>query len=383
MERILFVTNGNGEIAIAERIAIEVAQLDPVLQIDHLALVGIGRSEHMADVGPQSRMPSGGLIAMGNVRNIASDVRAGLVGLTLGQRAFLVAARGRYGRVAAVGDVFALLMSLAAHAPVTFVGTAKSVRVAQYGPFERTVLRRAERVFVRDLATAERLRAQGVDAQAPGNVIVDLFASADDERADEAFKGFTPAIAMFPGSREGAYDDALMLSDIVARLAPEHPNLGAVLSVAPRLDIARFERLLSSRWTLGEHRNPAVAFELRAQGRTFIRAWRGPIGPLLKRAALVIGQAGTANEAAAAGGIAVVAIERGNNRKDAWYRKRQRGLLGNALAVFPGDPEIAVRELSALLADDARRARMGREGRENMGPPGGARAIATMLVEPI
>ena len=39
----------------------------------------------MADVGPMCVMPSGGLIAMGNVRNIARDVRSGLIGLTLAQ----------------------------------------------------------------------------------------------------------------------------------------------------------------------------------------------------------------------------------------------------------------------------------------------------------
>ena len=50
-----------------------------------------------------------------------------------------------------------------------------------------------------------------------------------------------------------------------------------------------------------------------------------------------MGQAGTANEAAAAAGVPVVAFERDRDRKTAWYRMRQHGLLGEALAVLPGD----------------------------------------------
>jgi len=106
---LLFVTNGNGEIAIADRIAEEVHAVAPSLEIEHLALVGRSRSQFMRDVGPQDVMPSGGLIAMGNVRNIVRDMRGGLVGLTLAQRRFLLNARGRYDRTIAVGDIFAAM----------------------------------------------------------------------------------------------------------------------------------------------------------------------------------------------------------------------------------------------------------------------------------
>ena len=38
--RVLFVTNGHGEAAIAERIALELLTFAPAARIDHLALVG-------------------------------------------------------------------------------------------------------------------------------------------------------------------------------------------------------------------------------------------------------------------------------------------------------------------------------------------------------
>jgi len=107
--RVLFVTNGHGEAAIAERIALELLTFAPAARIDHLALVGNVSSDAMRAVGPRRAMPSGGLIAMGNVRNLAKDLSAGLLSLTLSQARFLRRARGAYDVVVAVGDAFALM----------------------------------------------------------------------------------------------------------------------------------------------------------------------------------------------------------------------------------------------------------------------------------
>lgn len=382
MTALLFVSNGNGEAAIADRIAEEIRAIDPSLQIDHLALVGVGRSQFMREVGPQRQMPSGGLIAMGNVGNIARDVAGGLLGLTLAQRRFLVRSRGVYARTIAVGDVFALLMALAAHAPTTYVGTAKSVNVAPYGRMEERVLRRADSIFVRDRATAELLRSHGVRADAPGNAIVDLFASADDPLADRAAEAFAPALAVFPGSRENAYEEAPFLARVVRGCARTHPKLGGIFSVAPQLDPRRFIDVFErDGWQVERHTDGPIPFSLRDGERILVRAWRGAIGPLLSRVQLVVGQAGTANEAAAAAGVPVVAFELGKDRKTAWYRMRQHGLLGDALAVLPGDPDAAVSGVNALLDDAARRVRMAHVGRERMGAAGGSRAIAAAIVE--
>ncbi len=97
----------------------------------------------------------------------------------------------------------------------------------------------------------------------------------------------------------------------------------------------------------------------------------------------MIGQAGTANEAAAAAGVPVVAFERERDRKTAWYRMRQHGLLGRCARGLPGDVASAAAGLGALLDDAPRRATMGAHGRERMGAPGGARAIARAVVEAI
>jgi len=373
----LFVSNGHGEASIADRIALELRAIAPDARIDHLALVGGANSEEMNDVGPQRAMPSGGLIAMGNVANIVRDLRSGLIGLTLAQRRFLRRVRAEYDVVVAVGDVYALVMALAARSPVVFVGTAKSVNVAPYGAAEERVLRRARAAFVRDEATAKRLRDRGVPVDGPANVIVDLFATADDPRADFALAGFAPALALFPGSRDSAYADGRFLLKVVRELARERACVGAAFSVSRGLDADRFARdARDDGWNVCATGNEAIPFELAEGERVVVRAWRGALGPILRRVTLVLGQAGTANEAAAAAGVGVVAFERAGDRKSRWYRRRQQGLLGEALAVEPDRLGDAVDGVAALLDDDARMARMGAVGRERMGAPGGARAVA-------
>ncbi len=378
MIRVLFVSNGHGEAAIADCIARAVKRIRADARLDHLALVGEPPSGAMRDVGPRRTMPSGGLIAMGNAANIVRDVSAGLLRLTWQQRAFLRGGRG-YGAAVAVGDAYSLAMTLRAGVPTVFVGTAKSVAVARYGWFERRLLGRARARFVRDPATARALCEAGVDADA-ANAIVDLFASEDDPAAQRAVGGFDPALALFPGSRESAYADAALLLGVTGELARALPSVGAALSVAPSLDHRRVAAAAArAGWDVRTTDDECLPFVLSRGGRDVVRAWRGPLGPLLRRVALVLGQAGTANEAAAAAGVPVVAFERGGGAAR-WYRRRQRGLLGEALAVFPAEPAEAAARVHELLNDAPRRARMAECGRARMGPPGAAHRIAERIV---
>lgn len=377
MKRVLFVTNGHGEAAVAERIATELQGFMPDARLDHLALVGNTVGDTMREVGPRRAMPSGGLIAMGNVRNFAQDLRAGLLALTWEQVCFVRGALGSYEAAVVVGDAYALAMTLLLRTRTVFVGSAKSVEVAPYGAFEEWLLRRTTACFVRDEATARTLRGHGLAVEPAANAIVDLFATADNPDAELAVNGFAPALALFPGSRESAYDDARFLLDVAREMAASSPALGAVLSVARGLEAERFAaNAQRAGWQVRRIANEAVPFVLSRDGREIVRGWRGTLGPLLTRVALVLGQAGTANEAAAAAGIPVIAFERDRDRKARWYRQRQRGLLGDALAVFPNRLDEAVAGVRSILEDPARRSRMGEIGRERMGDPGASRRIA-------
>lgn len=375
MKRVLFVSNGHGEEAIAARIAAELPH--DAFACDHLALVGeFGHPSVMTDVGPRRTMPSGGLIAMGNVKNIARDVRGGLIGLTLAQFRFLNGVRGTYDAVVAVGDVFALWMALRAGSRTVFVGTAKSAYLAPYGPMEERVVARAERVFVRDDATAQRLGAHAIASHA-ANVITDL------HHSDEAppFPEAKPLFALFPGSRANAYGDAVFLVRVAAALMRSRPNAGAVLSIAPGLEAHRFaEQFVLAGFRIVARDDARMPFVVRDGEREIVRAYRGEIGALINGATMVLGQAGTANEAAASAGVPVVAFHLGE-KKSKWYRRRQAALLGDALFVAEGDLDVAVAQVEALLDDEPRLARMSAIGRERMGQPGGARRIADAVAQ--
>jgi tetraacyldisaccharide 4'-kinase len=375
---VLFVSNGHGEAAIADRIAEELAAIAPQLQLDHLALVGEPSSAAMRDVGPVRTMPSGGLVAMGNVGNIVRDVGAGLLGLTIRQRRFLAGVRGRYGVVAAIGDTYAFVMARAAGVPTVFVGTAKSAAVAPYGPLEAKMLRSAAACFVRDAATARQLAGRGVAADA-ANVIADLGAAGGVARRPLP-EGASPAVVLLPGSREDAYGNTRLLLRIALELARERPAFGAAVSVAPGIDAERMLAAAPAGWAPGTGPDPEIPWTLELDGRVCVRAWSGGLTAMFSGADLVLGQAGTANEAAAAAGVPVIALERPRRGRAAWYRRRQQGLLGEALLVLPASPD-AVREIARLLDDPGRRRRMSEAGRAAMGPPGGALRIAGRLAQ--
>jgi uncharacterized protein (TIGR03492 family) len=374
MKRLLFVANGHGETAIAARIAEEIEQLaDGPFELDLFPLVGVGAGGGpLVLVGPRAAMPSGGLVAMGNVRAFSRDLRAGFVSLFARQLGFLWSLRSRYDVVLAIGDAYALALAFAARARTVFVGTAKSVYVAPYGVFERTLLRRADLTFVRDEPTARRLRAERVDARAPGNVIVDLVGEA-------APLGPGRWLGILPGSREEAYGDGVRLARVVRALAGLAPDLGTAFSIAPTLDAERFARALAGDgWSIaaGSGERP---FEARADAALLV-GWNGPLGALLGASVAVLGQAGTANEQAAAFGVPVIALGADGARED-WYRMRQRRLLGDALAIVPPEPPRAAAAIAALLADPAQLEHMRAAGLERMGARGGAKAIAEAVLE--
>ncbi|GAC1546905.1 MAG: lipid-A-disaccharide synthase-related protein [Vulcanimicrobiaceae bacterium] len=374
MRRLLFVANGHGETAIAARIGREVfAAAGEPLVCDLLPLVGTGAgAAPLVAVGPRRAMPSGGLVAMGNVRAFARDLRAGFLGLLAAQLGFLHGAGTRYDLCVAVGDAYALGLALRTGVRTIFVGTAKSVYVAPYGPLERTLLRRAARVFVRDEPTAADLRRHGVAAVAPGNAIVDLI-GADPVPPPGTWLG------LLPGSRDAAYDDGVRLARVARELGPLRPELQTLLSIAPTLAADRFVRALAADgWDVLP--GPESAPVLARSGGMLLRAWTGDLGGLFAASTAVLGQAGTANEQAAARGVPVIALEDRAARSGGWYRMRQRRLLGDALLLVPPAPAAAAAAIAELLAAPARLTAMGAAGRARMGPAGGAAAIAAAIL---
>jgi tetraacyldisaccharide 4'-kinase len=385
--RVLLVSNGFGEMAIAGYLAREIRAAQPDARIEHLPLVGTpAQDAALNTVGPRADMPSGGLVAFWNLRNIARDLGAGLLGLTLRQFAFL---RGRRDDVViAVGDIFCLAACLLfARRPTVFVATAKSEYVARHSAFEAAIARRARAVFARDAATAQALSARGVRASFAGNVMMDGLgetAVALPSAADAV------RIGVLPGSRSDAPENAAAAARRLAKIAAVFARRGrsvqAYVSLAPTVTL---HDLLA-----GLARGGIVAAPTGAEsGVVAIGGGRGQttpalatavvlgaFGDLLRSSEIVLGQAGTGNEQAVGLGKPVVSAadsRPGMPDRVGWYRMRQQRLLGDALLVLPAADDDAFASGVVTLLDDQRRMDdMARTGRQRMGGSGGAAAIA-------
>lgn len=388
--RVLLVSNGFGEMAIAGYLAREIRAAQPDAQIEHLPLVGTPAADAgVKTVGPVADMPSGGLVAFWNLRNIARDVGAGLIGLTMRQFAFL---RGRRDDVViAVGDVFCLAACLMfARRPTVFVATAKSEYVARHSWFEAKIARRARAVFARDAATAHALAALGVRATFAGNVMMD---GLTESHVELPAAPNSVRIGVLPGSRADAPDNAeaaaRRLKKIADLLRQRGQHVQAYVSLAPTVAL---EDLLAGLRRGGVVAAPtgaesgvvAISDEgaLGAATRASVAAAvvRGAFGDLLRASEIVLGQAGTGNEQAVGLGKPVVSAadsKPGKPDRVGWYRMRQQRLLGDALLVLPAaDDDAFASGVVSLLDDGGRRIAMARAGRERMGGSGGAREVA-------
>ncbi|MBE9096520.1 lipid-A-disaccharide synthase-related protein [Tychonema sp. LEGE 07203] len=205
--KLLCLSNGHGEDAIALRILRELQQHPHPPQLAVFPLVGEGQAfaqlENARIIGPVQRMPSGGFIYMDR-KEFLRDVKGGLLQLTVAQfkaiRAW-VRSQTESGNqdavILACGDIVPLLFAWLGGAPYAFVGTAKSDYYLRdengplprkshifgwissprsvYFPWERWLMtrNRCRAVFVRDALTAETLEKLGIPAYNFGNPMMD------------------------------------------------------------------------------------------------------------------------------------------------------------------------------------------------------------------
>ena len=373
--RLLFVANGHGETAIAARIARRRrARAERPVGLDLFPLVGDGRGRRAARRrrAARARCRAAASSRWGTSARSQRDVRAGFAGL------FVRAGRIRTGGARAQYDMRRRRRRrLRARDSRCWPRGAPSSSARRRACTSRHTVRSSARSCGAppgcSCATCRRpsaLRAQGVPAEAPGNVIVDL-------RATWSVRPRGTWLGLFPGSRMEAYRDGVRLARVARALATV--AAGRRRAVCPsRRPSTRAGS--PGRWpgTAGcsnpaERRRAVFARSGRPRcGRGRVRSGRSSA-----RSVAVLGQAGTANEQAAAFGVPVLAL--GSERA------RARRLVPHASAAAPGrrardrtprNRTRAAAAIDALLGDAARLGRMRRAGPERMGPPGGAAAIA-------
>lgn len=384
MSKILFISNGYGEDAIAITIIRELKRLAGDVEILAFPLVGEGRAYQKEDVqvvAPVQNLPSGGLIPGGWLKNLWMDFKAGLATLIFQQISTLKKLKD-IDLTVAVGDTYPVILGgLFTSAPVIFVGTAKSDYFVSYSKIEQNVFHRyCSKVYPRDEPTAESLRNSGIDAQWLGNAMMDgidvtgdRFGIPEDHRI----------ITLLPGSRDFAYADFPIILNAVDIIHKNYDKpLSYLTALAPSITLDRLEKSAKKAgFSMNRIDENAPVAAVLVKDSVEIKLLRGRFGDSIHLAHLVIGQAGTGNEQAVGLGKPVIGFDSDGRKKAGWYRARQKGLLGDALAVVERNPEAVNRKALELLNNQEEYNRMAQIGFERMGPAGGAGKMAAGIYE--
>ena len=369
--RLLLLSNGHGEDAIGARLVPELRARG--FDLEALPIVGDGHAYHALDVpiaGPTAAMPSGGFV-YGRPAALAGDLAHGLVRLTLAQLRAL--RHGRWDAALAIGDVVPLAYAWWAGLPHGFVGCAKSDlylggRPGAYLPHERWLMRRPGVVGVwpRDEVTTTNLRAAGVAADWLGNPMMDgLEPMGVDLPGDPAATTFL----ILPGSRGEAGANLAKLAEAARAIAATGRPARFLAAIAPGLAP---EALVPPGWarTAGAIRHP--------DGAT-VHLLEGAFADAAHAADLALAMAGTATEQVVGLGKPVIALPGRGPQFTPAFAEAQTRLLGESVLLLPDDPRATAEAAWGLLDDPARLARMARNGRQRMGPPGAAARIADAL----
>ncbi|MBD1936617.1 lipid-A-disaccharide synthase-related protein [Microcoleus sp. FACHB-68] len=422
--KLLCLSNGHGEDAIAVRILRELQQQPNPPELAVLPLVGEGRAyaelEGVPMIAPVKKMPSGGFIYMDS-RQLWRDVQGGLLDLTWNQLQAVRAWAQQGGSILAVGDIVPLLFAWWSGANYAFVGTAKSEYYLRdeagllpnrswfedleswsgsvYLPWERWLMRhrRCKAVFPRDPLTTETLQKFSIPAFDLGNPMMDelepahppaLFYDPDAELKETR----RPLIVtLLPGSRAPeAYDNWQKILQAVAQLcqtfAERTPVFLAAISPGLSLDIF-CEKLEGYYWQAGKPDNlpvfppisdpAAVTF---TQGNATLILSQNAFIECLQPSDLAIAMAGTATEQYVGLGKPAFAFPGVGPQFTPAFAEAQSRLLGPSLILLDRPTEVAI-VLRQLLRDPDRLQLIADNGLRRMGEPGAASRIVACLSE--
>ncbi len=434
--KILCLSNGHGEDAIALRILRQLQQHPNSPDLAALPLVGDGRAYQQLPeveiVGPVKPMPSGGFVYMDG-RQLWGDISSGLVGLTWKQYQAVRQWAKQGDAVLAVGDIVPLVLARLSGLPYAFVGTAKSEYYLRdeagvlprrtwferleswagsvYLPWERALMRnkRCRAVFPRDSLTAETLQQFSIPALDLGNPMMDdlevdssapIFYDPDSELKETQR---SLVVTLLPGSRAPeSYANWQQILWGVASVVETFDNRTPVIlaAIAPGLKIEHFSQELEN---YGWHRQSSLAEEIGHNTRkseideaiASLQA-SGALTFTQKKARLLLTQtgfveclrygdvaiamAGTATEQFVGLGKPAVALPGKGPQFTPAFAEAQSRLLGPSVTVVKRPDKVA-EVIQQLLRDPDLLQLIGENGQRRMGEPGASRRIATHLID--
>ena len=391
---LLIISNGHGEDLNGSLISDAIAGLEPACRMATLPIVGGGgayRRRGLPLLVQGADLPSGGMVYQG--WNLWKDLAAGWIPQTLAQIRAARAQGRRYRLVLSVGDHVPLLFAwLTGRPTVVFLVSTSSYYEGRLrlSPLTRWLCgRRAVRqVLTRDAFTARDLQTQGLSkARFVGYPVMDALGAADSEPNPPATLQPLPPetipIALLPGSRfpEAQANLALMLQvcERLAQRAPERPWVFEAAVVPGTSGAVLDQQLVASGWQVSEAGLVKGALQVSLRSDAF--------AAILRRARLVLGMAGTAVEQAVGLGKPVVQLVGRGPQFSYAFAEAQMRLLGEAVFTVGNQPA-GTREIHSaaelilqLLADPDLPQLCHQCGLERVGPPGGSRAIAQVLLE--
>jgi uncharacterized protein (TIGR03492 family) len=399
---ILCISNGHGEDIIAARICVELEKLG--FSTIALPLVGVGHAYVKANIAIANQytqaMPSGGFVRMDS-RQLARDVKSGLVGLTRKQLGFVWnwSRNQRKGKrlILAVGDIvpllFAWLPTRFGGCKYTFIATAKSeyywrdrknalphvkkpLGGSIFFPWERALMGSSycKAVFVRDLLTAELLNHNfKLPTTYLGNPMMD---GLEPKGLDFGVGEDEWVVTILPGSRAPeAYENwmTLMLcAQVVARAIPHSVHF--LVAIAPDLDVEVIgQSIIQKGWL----RIDETTFKV--QNARLILLQDG-FGDCLHQAHLGLAMAGTATEQLVGLGKPVITIAGDGPQFTRQFAEDQADLLGCSINLIDKPAQVA-EVITKLLQDADYFQEVRLNGRERMGTAGASAKIAKYIAD--
>jgi uncharacterized protein (TIGR03492 family) len=405
--KLLILSNGHGEDAIAARIA-EQLQLTPnPPELAILPLVGEGhayRGLNIPLIGRVKKMPSGGFVYMDS-RELWRDLQGGLLQLTLAQFQSIRQWGQEGGKILAVGDILPLIFAWMSGAEYAFVGTAKSEYYlrdendwlastsflerslgSDYFPWERWLMSRpkCKAVFPRDSLTSQNLKQFSIPAFDLGNPMMDGLEATTKSFLDNP-KPLT--ILLLPGSRspETERNWQLILQAINEILQQfTNQDICFLAAIAPSLDLQPLKSALSiQQWQIMSlnladtliNDPQAISFQ---KGNAKLFLSQQAYGNCLHLSDVAIAMAGTATEQFVGLGKPVFSLPGEGPQFTPKFAQRQTYLLGQSVILSKNLEEMG-RELNSVLNSPEKRQAIAENGKKRLGKPGAANRIANCL----
>jgi uncharacterized protein (TIGR03492 family) len=395
--KLLSISNGKAEDAMAVCVLQELQQLEPGLETSAVSLVGQGMAYEKAGyrvLGPRQDSPTDGFM-MQSLQNFVTDIKAGFLQMSFKQ--FRAIREARPNVVFVCGDVYALGVAL------TFTRNTKPV-IFQYQPLvsvyyqdgmtteeqlkrlhriavdtfilpERWMMQRIAKVFVRDERSAASLRAKGLSNVAShGNVMMDQVVRAEVDLS--VIRDSRPLLLLLPGSR----DDYLFSLPKMLETAT-HLNDFQIFAAFSG-DLNRVLLPVGWSWQAPLELERSLSAEkvaVKDEARVIIL--RQAFVACLHHASVVLGTAGTANEQAAGLGIPVISFPTQGPQFTELFARAQKRLLGDAVRLEQAEPLRLASAVKQAHENESLREAVVKASLERIGKSGAAKNIAKDIAE--